>query len=196
MFWYILGILTECWVECWWLVLLAKTVSEHQVQILQNTYNTKKKHWVHQIQSPACLSLDFINELLDKMHSWYLYVHALYMMVGSSWILISCTLWNGLPKDHTCRKSRPLRQEIPHWAPIKKLNFHVETGQVNHIRCLACTGDIQRQLKLLSTNDQGTRVLRATTNPECQGITTALATSSKMKPENCSAGSNSRCRPW
>lgn len=80
---------------------------------------TQKNLWVHQIQSPACLSLDFINELLDKMHSWFLYVHALYMMVGSSWILKSCNLWNGLPKHHTHRKSRPLGREIPHWAPTK-----------------------------------------------------------------------------
>lgn len=79
----------------------------------------KKNLWVHQIQSPACLSLDFINELLDKMHSWFLYVHALYTMVESSWILISRTLWNGLPKHHTHRKSQPLGPEIPHWAPIK-----------------------------------------------------------------------------
>ena len=115
------GILLEFWFECWWLILLAKSVPtiEHLAQILQNIYNTKKNLWVHQIQSPACLSLDFINELLDKMHSWFLYVHALYTMVESSWILISRTLWNGLPKHHTHRKSQPLGPDIPHWAPIK-----------------------------------------------------------------------------
>lgn len=65
------GILLEFWVECWWLILLDKSVPkiEHQAQILQNIYNTKKKPLSTSNSAPACLSLDFINELLDKMHS-------------------------------------------------------------------------------------------------------------------------------
>lgn len=108
------GILLEFWVECWRLILLAKSLPkiERQAQILQNTYNKK----IHQIQSPHASPLISLRELLDKMHSWFLYVHALYTMVGSSW----GTLWNGLPKYHTHRKSRPLRRETPHWEPIKK----------------------------------------------------------------------------
>lgn len=62
------GILLEFWFECWWLILLAKSVPtiEHLAQILQNIYNTKKTSEYIKFSPPHASPLISLTSYLIK----------------------------------------------------------------------------------------------------------------------------------